>query len=173
MSIVMHSFLGRTVTKSATALASLSIVFLLISSPAWAVTKTRVKGTGAAAGVITNPGRSWMEGEVLHIRGQVEEQILVSGDLVGTQRLVLNLDLNMKNGVGNAHNIVTLDVTWVKRGITGRFHGHVAGHVRNGAFYGKVAYEGSGGFSGMKFFAIATGQPGEDFFRWRGVILEP
>ena len=171
MSSVKHSLLGRSVMKTATALASLSIVFLFMSSAAWAVTKTPVSGTGAAAGVITDRGKILIRGDRLQIRGQVQEEIAISGDLVGTQRLVLNLDLNTTTGHGNAHNIITLDATW--RGIRGRFHGHVAGHIRNGVFVGKIAYEGSGGFSGMKLFAIATGQPGEDFFRYRGVIIEP
>lgn len=172
MSSLKQSLMGRSVLDSATAFALPFIVVFSISSPAWAVTKTPASGTGAAAGVITNPGKMWVSGHILHIRGQVEEQTVVSGDLVGTQHLVLNLDLDTRTGRANVHNIVTLDVLWVSRGISGRLRGHFAGHARGPNFVGKIAYEGSGGFSGMKMLTTASGVLGQPF-NYTGVMLEP
>lgn len=168
MSSVKQGLLGRSIMKTATAL----VVVFFMTSAAWAVTKTRVSGTGAPGGVITNPGKVWMSGHILHIRGQVEEQIVISGDLVGTQVLVLNLDLDTRTGRANVHNIVTLDVTWVPRGISGRLRGHFAGHARGPNFVGKIAYKGSGGFSGMKLLTTASGVLGQPF-NYTGVMLEP
>lgn len=52
------------------------------------------------------PGDTWMSGNILHVRGQVNENVVVvNGEIWGINTAVLSYDLNLHTGqiVGRAH----------------------------------------------------------------------
>lgn len=54
---------------------------------------------------VKSPGEIWQSGNVLHVRGQLNENVVVAGDAIwGINTAVLNYNLNLHTGqiVGNA-----------------------------------------------------------------------
>ena len=159
---------------------SLAIAVLLLSGIAAGAgaTKTYVSGAIPGGGTVVDPGRMWISSDgIVHLRGQVITNIPVTGDLVGTHTIVVNFDWNMKEDILIFNNVNEWNVSWSTKGLTGIFRGRFQGRVRGGSVvFGKVVFQGSGGFAGMKMLADITdptipGPPGA--VDYRGIILEP
>lgn len=117
---------------------------------------------------VVDPGQVTITGGVLHIRDQVAAGP-ISGDIVGTQRVVTDVEIVLATGEGTGRGTFvtsTAGGTW-----EGRFQGKIDGPVFAGTLQGK----GSGAMEGLKLQATFTDEadPVNNVFILTGRILDP
>ena len=94
------------------------------------------------------PGTEWVSGNVLHIRNEVDTTRVASTAPLtnGTNTVVVNVDLNLKNGSGDIHGTFSLQPD----GVNGAWVGDFSGHVTDSVFFGHAVGQGTGELAGMK-----------------------
>jgi hypothetical protein len=127
------------------------------------------------------PERVWMSGSTLHVRGQpgLNDFVGTCGGDVCTFRVrfVLNINLNLKTGEGNAFGTfeyVTdgVDYTWGDR--VGTFEGSFTTSIRDGIVTINGVAHGTEDFDGMKLHALTVFPLGQDVpHPTDGWILDP
>ncbi len=75
-------------------IAALALTVIPASAQA---TRTPINATEYVC--LNTPGRAWMEGNVYHVRGQVNETVVVAeGQIWGSNTAVINFDYNLSTG---------------------------------------------------------------------------
>lgn len=146
------------------AVSSMAVALMvLFAMPAAAATKTPVTFVDCIVSE-GQPERLWVsEDDTLHIRGQVIETEIVSGDLTGSFIIDLNVNLDLSTGHGNIFGplvLATPEETW-----EGRFTGTIAPT----GFSGRFVAQGSEGTKIMATFV----QTSPACFANEGTILDP
>ena len=138
-------------------------LMLLFAMPAAGATKTPVTFVDCIVSE-GQPERLWVsEDNTLHIRGQVIETEIVSGDLTGSFIIDLNVNLDLSTGRGNIFGPLVLTTpaeTW-----EGRFTGTIAPAGLSGRFVAQ-------GSEGTKITANFV-QTSPACFANEGTILDP
>ena len=142
---------------------AVSLMLLLLAMPAAAATKTPVTFVDCIVSE-GQPDRLWVsEDNILHIRGQVLETVIVSGDLTGSFVIDLNVNLDLSTGHGNIFGPLVLTTpaeTW-----EGRFTGMITATGLSGRFVAQ-------GSEGTKIMASFV-QTSPVCFANEGTILDP
>jgi hypothetical protein len=117
----------RVGLSAALALIAYSLVVAPAVAGAVATTFTGLEVTCSEAPA----AREWVSGDVLHVRGQLVTTRIVTTDdrTTGTNTIVLNLDLNLKNGSGGLYGTFHLQPDQVNGLWEGRFSGHFTNFV--------------------------------------------
>jgi hypothetical protein len=106
---------------------------MMFAQSAAAATKTPLTFTDTVASPGT-PERTWVSGDVLHMRGQPQTTV-AAGDITGGFRLDVNLNVDLVTGRGELFGkfaLITATVTWegsfaasiTPEGVSGTFVGH-------------------------------------------------
>ncbi len=106
----------------------------------------RTSFTAIDAACSVTPGTQWVSGNVLHIRGEVEDKRIASADPMvnGSERAVVNVDLNLVTGSGNGWGTVLVRPDTINGTFTGTFSGAITADV----FSGSGVAQGTGTLEG-------------------------
>jgi hypothetical protein len=107
------------------------IACLIIAAPAAARAQTTTFSGMEITCDEAPPSQEWMSGNVLHIRSQIVTTRILTDDerVTGTNTIVLNFNLNLKNGSGSIYGTFRLQPDEVNGAWQGRFSGHFTNFV--------------------------------------------
>lgn len=112
----------RTVFLAITIVMVLS-AFLPVSSAS--ATTERIPVSGSEVCTEIAPGRSWMDGSVLQVRGSVFDCTMAGDEyLTGTETVVVNFNLDLATGMGTLWGTFRSDLAAFDGGFEGAWNGH-------------------------------------------------
>ena len=116
--------------------------------------------------------RTWDSGPIRHVRNSYLA-FSVTGDVNGTNHLVINSNTNIATGDGVMWSSIVLDLEW--NGLHGTFEGKSQNQVTGGAVLNQTRThfvgKGTGDFEGMTMFAEYGYDPDVGSAVLRGTIL--
>lgn len=116
------------------------------------------EATGYEVTCSIQPGSEWLSGDILHIRGEVATTRTVASNLqtgkaeprlIGTNTILLNIDVNTATGRGTLHG----STTFQPDGIAGTWETRFTGTIRDGIVAVHAVGHGTGELAGMKLRA--------------------
>jgi hypothetical protein len=141
------------------------------------MTTTRLDGIATTSRI--DPGQETQDSSGLHVRGRVFTDRVESTDvsLDGTNRVTLDLDINLADGSGTLAGTFELELL----SAVGSWAGAVTGHFEHGMVVAEGIARGAGAFAGAVLhvaFRQLAEHPGQSpcdqplaFFSVRGLML--
>ncbi|MDX1664999.1 MAG: hypothetical protein R3272_14505 [Candidatus Promineifilaceae bacterium] len=134
-------------------------------------------------GCAITPGQVWQSGNVLHVRDEVHTAIVLSDEplLRGTNTIVSNVNLNLKNGTGTGYGTLRAELD----AVDGAWEGRWSFQIEDGLFEGRAVSEGTGELRGKRLHSTFEQIPLSELdenpcpgapvgaHAVRGVMLEP
>ncbi len=133
-------------------LALVVMLLLAAGSASARATRTPIAYTMFSCAVL-DPGTEWYSGDepILHVRGRVIEQIIVSDDirLAGSATVAGGFNINLATGSGNVvHGTWTLQPD----AVDGTWEGTWSGHWTAMVLSARIIGHGTGDLAGLKMF---------------------
>lgn len=155
----------------------LTLVLAVMSAAPGAAKASKIKTCALQTNTAEIPGKTWFsnDGTIMHIRGQITyaditplaghpecDPVYSSGQMV----MVVNINLNLVTGKGNAYgkHTITMD------GFDGAWVGTYTGKIENFSYSGKAISHGTGELEGM-LQKVNIVQTGETTYETYGFVL--
>ncbi len=164
-------------------LFSLAVVLILVlavmSAAPGAAKATKITTCATQTNTAEIPGKTWFsdDGTIMHIRGQITyadieplaghpecDPAYSSGQMV----MVVNINLNLVTGAGNAYGKHTITAD----GFDGVWEGVFSGKMENFVYSGKAISHGTGDLEGM-LQKVQIQATGETTYETYGFVLIP
>ena len=111
---------------------------------------TRTYLTSYEYDCLVDPGKVWMEGDILHIRDRVHINVDVSDtpELNGINTTIADADINLKTGYAEIRGTFSFQ----PEGIAGTWEGSWTWNGNKGVGFGRTVAHGNGALTGKSLF---------------------
>ena len=136
--------------KTISLAVAITIALLLSMVMVAGAKTTRTYLTSYEYDCLVDPGKVWMEGNILHIRGRVHINVDVSDtpEFNGINTTFADADINMKTGYAEIRGTLSFQ----PEGIAGTWEGSWTWNGNKGVGFGRTVAHGTGALTGKSLF---------------------